>query len=319
MRRYIMRRLLLIIGIILTSACAYGQSGEVYLSVAMPQNSIMDKNEKTLLKNKLLNTIATQGVAATECSAIAMVPELSIMSEEKVEGMMRTIYTHKVSITVTVRNIITNTVFNSIQITSDGEGYSVAESLRSAINKIDMTDGRYAAFVSEAKSKIVDYYNCNTSSLIKKANALSAQQQYDEALALLSTYPESLSGYSEVAKTIGEIFSKSQSKYCGEIMQSARAAYATRDFASASEIVSMINPQSRCAAEARQLLAQIKRDTDKEYRDQIATEREQFRTQAALERERMQASERVRTASIRAARDIATAYYKRQTHYVWFW
>jgi hypothetical protein len=154
----------------------------------------------------------------------------------------------------------------------------------------------------------VDYYNRNTSSLIKKANALSAQQQYDEALALLSTYPESLSGYSEVAKTIGEIFSKSQSKYCGEIMQSARAAYATRDFASASEIVSMINPQSSCAAEARQLLAQIKRDTDKEYRDQIATERE-----------RMQASERVRTASIRAARDIATAYYKRQTHYVWFW
>lgn len=314
-----MKKFLYIITLVTMSIVCSAQSGEVYLSVAMPQNSVLDANSKTLLKNKLLTAATSQGVAATECSAIAMVPEVSILSDEKVESGMRTIYTRQISITVTVRNLITNTVFNSIQIETSGEGYSVNDALRSAVTKTNLANERYTSFVVEAKNKIKEYYSNNTSSLIGKAKTLASQQQYDEALALLSTYPESLSGYPLISNAITDIFNKSQSKYCGELMQAARAAYAQRDFTSASDIAAMINPQSSCASEAKQLLAQVKRDSDKEYNDQVALQREEMRTQASIERERIQANERMRTASIKAVRDIATAYYKRQVNYVWFW
>lgn len=314
-----MKKFLYIITLVTMSIVCSAQSGEVYLSVAMPQNSVLDANSKTLLKNKLLTAATSQGVAATECSAIAMVPEVSILSDEKVESGMRTIYTRQISITVTVRNLITNTVFNSIQIETSGEGYSVNDALRSAVTKTNLANERYTSFVVEAKNKINEYYSNNTSSLIGKAKTLASQQQYDEALALLSTYPESLSGYPLISNAITDIFNKSQSKYCGELMQAARAAYAQRDFTSASDIAAMINPQSSCASEAKQLLAQVKRDSDKEYNDQVALQREEMRTQASIERERIQANERMRTASIKAVRDIATAYYKRQVNYVWFW
>lgn len=314
-----MKKMLAFITLVMISLVCSAQSGEVYLSVAIPQNSILDSNAKTILKNKLLTAATSQGVAATECSAIAMVPEVSILSEDKVEGGMRTIYTRQVCITLTVRNIITNTVFNSIQFETNGEGYTINDAMRSAVTKINMANERYASFVNDAKNKIKDYYNNNTSSLIRKANTLASQQQYDEALALLSTYPESLNEYPLISKTITDIFRKSQSKYCGELMQAARAAYSQRDFVSASDIAAMINPQSSCSSEAKQLLAQIKRDSDKEYNNQVEIERERYRTEAALERERIRSNERVRTTSIKAVRDIATAYYKRQTRYVWFW
>ena len=314
-----MKRFLIILMLSFTILVVRAQSGDIYISVATPQNCLLDSNAKTLLKNKILNAVAENGVAATECSALAFVPEICIMEEDKVEGGMRTIYTRKLSITITARNIITNTVFGSVQLTSNGEGYSMNDANRSAINKINMQTELYRSFVEETKRKVIDYYDKNTSSLIAKANSLATQQEYDEALALLSTYPETLSGYPKVSVAISEIFKKSQTKYCSEIMQAARAAYAQRDFAGAAEIAASINSGSSCASEAKQFLAQVKRDSDREYNDQLAMEREKNRNQVALERERIRSNERVHTATTNAAKEIAKAYYQRQTRYVYFW
>ena len=70
---------------------------------------------------------------------------------------MRQILSVELGITVTVRNMITNTVFNTIQIASKGEGYSDNEAKRSAINKIDVLNADYSRFVEATKLKISDY------------------------------------------------------------------------------------------------------------------------------------------------------------------
>lgn len=314
-----MKRFLFILVLLVTVQASYCQSGEVYISVAMPQDCILDSNTKTILKNKLLMAAAARGVASTECGAIAFVPDITILDENKVEGGMRTIYTYQINMTVTACNTMTNTVFNSIQLTCNGEGYSKMDASRSAINKLNLNTDIYNKFVEETKSKVIEYYKKNTSTIIAKAKTLASQQAYDEALAWLSTYPESLSGYQQVATTIKDIFTQSQTKYCNEILQAARAAYAKRDFIEAADIAASINPQSNCADEAKLLLARIKRDSDKEYNDKLATERELHRDQVALEREHMQSQERMHSASMDAARDIAKSYYQRQTRYIYFW
>ena len=51
-----MIRYCLLLMVISLNVLAYGQSGEIYLSVAMPQNCILDGNSKTILKNKLKNS-----------------------------------------------------------------------------------------------------------------------------------------------------------------------------------------------------------------------------------------------------------------------
>ncbi len=287
---------------------AQAQTNEVYISVAMPSDCLLDGNSKSILKNKLLQILSVEGVASTECGAIIVVPDVNVTNSGTVSGGMRKITFVELCITLTVRNMITNTIFNTIQISAKGEGYSDIEARRSAINKIDPLNASYSRFVAATKSKISDYYKNNTDALIAKANTLASQQQFDEALALLSTYPESLSGYTKVSNAMTSIFQKCQTVYCSQILLSAQAAYSRQNYEEASELVSMIDTQSSCSQQAQELLNLIKKDLDKQYNDAITMEKEKIRSE-----------ERIKTAQITAIKDIATAYYQRQTEYVFFW
>lgn len=284
------------------------QADNIYISVAMPNDCILDISTKSILKNKLLQILSNEGVAGTECGNIIMVPEVNIVNSNIIHGGMRQIFSVELGIIVSVRNMITNTVFNTIHIFSKGDGYSDIEAKRSAINKINVMDNAYFEFVKVTKSKIFDYYKNNTEDLIAKANTLASQQQFDKALALLSTYPESLPEYVKVSNVMTSIFKKCQDQYCNQILLSAQAAYSRQDYIEAVELVSMIDVQSSCATQAKILLNSVKKDMDKLYNDAVKREEEKARS-----------DERIRTAQINAIKDIATSYFQRQTEYVFFW
>ena len=303
-----MKKIFLLLLILECSCFVHAQTDDVYMSVAMPIDCTLDSNTKSILKNKLLQILSTKGVAGTECSAIIIVPEVNITNLNSISGGMRQILSVELGITVTVRNMITNTVFNTIQIASKGEGYSDNEAKRSAINKIDALNTDYSRFIEVTKLKISDYYRNNTEVIITKANTLASQQLFDEALALLSTYPESLPGYTKVSNAMSSIFKKCQTKYCSQILLSAQVAYSKRNYAEAADLISMIDAQSSCAAQAKALLNSIKKEMDKQYNDIIAMETEKIRS-----------NERIKSAQIKAIKDIATAYFNRQTEYVFFW
>ena len=252
--------------------------------------------------------VTAEGISATEYSAIAMIPEISILSNERIEGGMQNLITLELSIQITIRNIITNNIFNSIQLSLKGNVYTVNEAQRAAITSINASSPEYATFLKETKDRIINYYKNNTSLLISKAKVFAAQQQYDEAIALLATYPEFLSDYIKVSATIKDIFKQGQTHYCSQLLQSARAAYANRDFEVASEIVSYIDASSSCAREAKDLLLSIKKNQDAVYNNEIT-----------LQKEYLKSKERIATATINAARDVAKAYFKRQTTYVYLW
>ncbi len=303
-----MRKICLLLALLVCSCFIHAQTDNVYIAVAMPSECTLDSNTKSILKNKLLQILSAKGVAGSEWGAIIMVPEVNIVNSNSVYGGMRQILSVELGITITVRNMVTNTVFNTMQIVSKGEGYSDSEAKRSAINRIDALNTNYTRFVEATILKIADYYRNNTGTLITKASTLASQQLFDEALALLSTYPESLPGYTKVADTMTSIFKKCQLQYCSQILLSAQAAYSNYDYAQAAELVSMIDAQSSCAAQAQTLLGSIKKEMDKQYSNQIEMEKEKIRS-----------DERIKSAQITAIKDIAVAYCKRQTEYVFFW
>ena len=321
----VMKRMVLFVISLFFTIMTFSQAKDVYISVAMPNNSVLDNNIKAILKNKIVTIASTNGVAATECGAIAIIPEINVIEENKIEGGMRNIFSTQLELSLSTRNIITNTIFNSVQFSYRGEGYSIDEAKRSAIKKISTTDTRFTAFINETKTKIYNYYANNTSSLINKANTLASQQLYDEALALLSTFPESLPDYDKISEAIMQIYNKCQSQYCDQIMLSAQAAYSKRDYESALAIATSINPQSSCMEESKQLIAKIKKDLDDEHAERIAMEKgkmeiekERIRSEERIEHERMRSKERTTAHMINAVRDIASAYYERQTSYIFF-
>ncbi len=281
----------------------------------MPANCVLDYNTSSILRNKLLAIAALEGVAGIDCSAVAMVPEIDILNSNVVSGGMRNIKSMELSITIKVINIITGTVFGTIGISASGDGYSDSETFRSAINKMDLSTAEYRQFIGSMKHKIMEYYSNNVSTLIAKANTLASMQEYDEALALLSSYPESLTGYSKVSSTMVAIFNKCQSQYCGQILIAAQAAYARHDYEEATEIATMIDPGSSCYAQAKTLLNSIKSSIDKEQSNMLALEKEKM----AMEKERINSAERTKKATISAIKDVAVAYFQRQNNFFFPW
>lgn len=285
-----------------------GQSDNVAIAVAVPVDCTLDAGTMSILKNKLMRIANADGVATTECGAIAVIPDIDVLNKEQIDGGMRKITSVEVGLTLTVRNIMTNSVFGTFQMNCNGEGYSEAEAMRSAINKIDATSAQFQGFLSASRKKITEYYSANTNALITKAKTLATQQSYDEALALLATYPESLSGYPSVASAMADIFKQCQTQYCSQILMAAQAAYSRHDYAESADMLAMIDATSSCASQATSLLASVNKALNKQYADQLA-----------IEKEKLRSKERVKTAQINAVKEIATAYFKRQNNYLFFW
>ena len=180
------------------------------------------------------------------------------------------------------------------------------ESLRSAIKKIN--EQNYRNFAQATRQKVADYNSNNYENLINKANTLCAQQPYGEAIALLTTFPESLADYSQVSAALQNIYQQYLTQNCEEIMMMAQAEYAKRNFDKAADLAASVDPSCSCFNSAKFLLSSIKKDNDKVYQNEIENQREELRTR-----------ERIATATINAARDVAVAYFKRESNYVFFW
>jgi hypothetical protein len=304
-----MKYILFFLSLVLFSTIpAQGQDQKIHIVVAMTADCPLDNNTKSILKHKLLQMIVRQESTADECGAIVIVPEVNLLNTEKVTGGMRNIMSVELSVTLTVRNIITNTIFNTLQLFTRGEGYNTEQAAKIAINRLNTTDMVCTNFVETTKQRIVTYYQNNINSILTKANTLATRQNFDEALALLGSYPESLSGYARVATAINTIFKKSQTQNCSQILLAAQTAYSQQNYVEAAELVMMIDAQSSCTTEAQVLLANIKHHLDKLHQEQLEQDKEERRT-----------NERIVQAQIKAVREIATAYFKRQDAYIFFW
>lgn len=303
-----MHKTLFVLLFLMGATHCFAQTEDVAMAVATPNGSNIDANTQAILKSKILQiATAADGVAGTEVGGIIIVPEISTLNSKTVNAGMRNIHSVEISLTLTVRNIFTNTIFNTLQTTHLGEGYSAEEAVRTAISKIDAHSPAYTNFISTSKTKVLDYYTSNTSAIVAKAQTLAKQEQYDEALAFLSTYPASLKGYSTISKTISDIFNQYKTDNCNQLLMMARSAYAEQNLEEAAELLAMIDAKSSCGDEAKRLQKAIRQANESLYQEQMA-----------MERERMQSEERTTNAQINAIKDIATAYYKRQTSFI-FW
>lgn len=131
------------------------------------------------------------------------------------------------------------------------------EAVKNALSKLSSQDRRLADFIKTAKSKIVDYYQRNLSSVISRAHAFGNIQQYGEGLALLFSCPTAINGYANINKEIASIYRQYQTQECSNTMQKARAEYANGNYKAATEYLQQIDMTSSCATEAKKNYVQI--------------------------------------------------------------
>lgn len=197
-------------------------------------------------------------------------------------------------------------MLGSVTLPYRGEGYSDDGAKISAIRNINPADERIRFFISKAKERIVEYYSENLNTLLSKARMLTATQQYGEALMLLRTYPESLSGYNKVAEEIIKVFNEYQRKNCSETLQKARSAFALGNYEEAASLITEIDMPSPCATDAKRLASEIRSSVNAEQNAAMELYKYEQSTAADLEKRRIEAVE-----------NIAQAYLQSRTDYVY--
>lgn len=290
---------------VMTFVSVMAQNVDLPIAVAKSKQQMTEKVEVLqLLKSKLSSAMTESGMGMADYSGIIVSPQTTITNKHIVEGGMKNIYIYDVDLSLVVSQVITGTVFYSINLTLRGEGYSKDGAIMASIRTLSGNDKRLTTFFSEARTRILNYYKNNTPNILTKARTLASMQQFGEAVALLASYPETLPQYKTVAAAMKEIYATYQQKACNDILQKAKGAYALGNYEESVQWLNEIDMSSPCANDAAKLAAQIKQSIKAEQAQIISLYEKQIQSEANIEKQRIQAIE-----------NIATAYYKNQSEF----
>lgn len=287
--------------LIAVSAIAQGNASGVAIGMAVPDfDEDFDESAAKTLAGKLNQLLSKSGMCS-DASDFVVIPKFVISSTDLIEGGMKNIYKIDGDLTLEVMQLSTGNKYGSTSVSVSGKGMRAKkEAVKDAVRKIKPTDPGLTAFFEDTRNKIATYFLQNKNAIISKARSAASRQDYEQAIAILSSYPDGLEGYEDIDKELVSVFKKYRETNCEQALLQARSAVAVKNYQYALELLADVDPQSDCAAKATALMSTI----NKEVRDAEARER------ADLKEDKKMALE-LQKSRLNAARDVAKAYYSR--------
>ena len=230
-----------------------------------------------------------------------MYPVVNILDQKLVEGGLRNITMVEVELSLFVKQVVTHTLFGSCSKILKGNGRNLSDAIRNAFSGINMRDNVYSQFLTQTKEKIANYYLENKAKLLSQAHQLAASQQYEQALALLTTFPQNLKGANEVQAAAIEIYKKYQNQVCAQMILKAEAAISLQNYEEATSILASIDTESVCHSDALNLIKKIEDTIKADQKAEQELEEKLLNKKISLEKKR-----------IDAIKEIATAYLSNQ-------
>lgn len=265
------------------------------------QSESIPKHAHNMLRNKLGRIITENGISDNVFnSRFIITPNITVLSKN-ITGTAPTMVVLNLDLTLYIGDGIAGNLFSSESIALKGVGTNENKAYMSALKRVNPNNPDIKRFISKGKQKIIDYYNQNCSLMIKKAQTLEAQNNFEEALFTLTSVPEVSDCFNSVKSKIKPLFKKAIDRDCKVKLNEATAIWAANqdiDAAnSAGLLLSGIEPTSSCFSQVKALYSKIAaRVKDLGDRD----------WNYALKELEVQAS------TIQAARDIGMAYGENQ-------
>ncbi|MBR1916492.1 MAG: hypothetical protein IJ832_01365 [Bacteroidaceae bacterium] len=271
---------------------------KINIGVVVPDNAIdgVASSVFSSLSTKLERMITNCGGTSVNNGNIVLYPEFNFVNDDMIEGGMRNIYSVNVEMTVKAVSLRSNNNFGAVSWTLKGKGYSKSEAVKDGLGKLNTDDPKFGHFYNDIKTKIEKYYVANRAAIMTRAKSLAAQQQYEEAIALLYDYPAGISGSSEVLSLLTSVYRKYQTANCSRALQEARAKFAVQEYDEAASIIADIDATSSCANEVKALSEQIRNKINADQVAEQEMEMRKYEADASVERARWKAIGRVASA-----------------------
>jgi hypothetical protein len=250
------------------------------------------------LANKLTQVVAENGLGGGGSNTRFIVTANITVATKDILPGPPPMHAMNLDVTLYIGDGFTGTVFSSTNIPVKGVGTNETKAYMEALKMIKPGNPQIQAFVKKGKEKIIQYYKDNCDIIIKQAQSLADQNEFDEAIFTLTSVPTACEEcYNKALAAVKPIYKRKIDKDCKIKLQEATGIWnAAQDMASAEKagaILASIDPDASCFGEVKALsnkiAAKVKQIDDREWK--------------YIVKDQLQESER-----IKAIRDIGVAY-----------
>jgi hypothetical protein len=291
-------QLLLVSTIVLSSSMSFAQSSAskdenniMLTSWVPPTIEGMPKIARKNLQNKLKQVVTKNGLGGSPFNTRFIISaNVNVMSKDILPGPPP-MHAYNLDITLYIGDGIEGTVFASETISVKGVGTNENKAYISALKRISPKNADVQAFVKTGKEKIIQYYKDNCDLIIKKANTLADQNEFEQAIYMLSAVPSACEEcYVKAMNAIKPIYKRQIDRDCKEKLQKATGIWnASQDMAAAEEAGAMlasIDPDASCAPQARTLsnkiAAKVKQIDAREWKYTVKDQQQESERIAAI-------------------------------------
>lgn len=272
---------------------------EVPIAVApIMEGAVVPEQTNTRLEAVLKRALTSLGVGTDDGASQFFITGRFDNSYDDVVGNNR--YVVKTELTLYIGEYDEKRVFASRTFELGGVGSSETEAYSKCLNRLNKSNAELAAFVDEARSKIVGYFDSQYPKMLAKARTLMSSREYGEALYITTSIPECCAGYDEAQALAMQCYQHEIDYLGAQYLAQARAAWGTNPDAYGADkalgLLAMIDPESSSSGAAASLGKEISTQVKKQWDYENITKHEQ---EVETERRR-----------ISAARDVAVAWAK---------
>lgn len=251
-----------LLALLLLPAISFAQDVNLGVAALEQSDDIDSASAKTL--GMRLKKILSQNGITEDGSDFVVVPKVIITDEALIEGGMKNIYKIQADLMLEIVQMSTGKSFGSTSVEMKGSGMrNKSAALKNAFGTIKYNDVAISRFLDDTKKTIIKYYTDNKEAIFAKAQQAAAQNDYEQAIAILGCIPENMIYADEVNKQIQNYFDQWHTHDCESVILQAKGAVATKQYDQALALLGEIDPNSSCASAASQLLASINSEVRK--------------------------------------------------------
>ena len=217
---------------------------------------------KAMVENKLTQLLTRNGIAGMDgLGQFVLTVTATPLDKDVIPGPPMKI-SEKMEMNLYIVDAYAKKIFSSTSFTVKGLGETETKCYMNAISRMPIQSDLVAKFITEGKQKILDYYNHEGPNLIKRAQHLAKQKEYEEALSLVALVPQQSEHYDAALAASQEIYQQYLNHECNVNLAAARNAWAAdqtkKGAEAAGEYLANILPDAGCYDDAMQLYNEIK-------------------------------------------------------------
>jgi len=251
---------------------------------------------KAMVENKLTQLLTRNGVAGLDyLGQFVLTVSTTPLDKDVIAGPPMKI-AEKMEMNLYIVDAYAKTIFATTSFTLRGLGETENKCYMNALSHMPLQSPEIARFISDGKSKIIEYYDHEGEMLIKKARMLAKQKQYDEALYYVTLIPQQSKHYDAALAAGMEIYQMHLDNECALNLAAARQAWAAEQNSKGAQAAGVylanILPDAACYGEAMELYREIKG----KVLDDWKFEMRKYDDSVDLERRRIDAARQVGVA-----------------------